>query len=75
MTTKYLKEVLIIIYLWRSLNVCFKKFKNFELIKLLGEGQSYKFIKLKMKMMFFESLKNIQDDFESFRDNFKNFKN
>ena len=56
MATKYLKKNTNDFYLWRSLSVYFRKFKNFELIKIFGEGWSYKFIKLKMRTIFFESL-------------------
>ena len=42
---------------------------------MLGVGQSCKFIELEMEMIFFESLKNIQDHFRSFKSNFERFEN
>ena len=58
----------------RSLNVYFRMFKIFELIKMVGVSQNSNFIKLELKTIFFGSLKNIREEFEIFGGNLESFR-
>ena len=49
------------------------KISEVELIKMLGEGQSYHFIKLEIKIIFFGSFKSIREEFETFGGNLERF--